>query len=317
LSSLSVRERRIGVASAIALLLIWTTFILVTRFSARRTLLPFDIVFLRFLCSGLLILPFALRRRAQLRAGLGGTEALKRGATLAMIAGVIYCSFAYAGFYFAPAAHAAVLLAGSLPLATAALAVLLLGERLTTWGIGGLALIFIGDLLVGGHSMLQAFRGGSIWIGDVLFMCATLCWGLYAVLCRRWRVGAIDATMAIALGCLVSFVPLYALLVATGIVPSGLGAASWPEIVLLAIYQGGIVMVIAGLAFTHVVATFGPVFTTMLTAMVPPLAALLAVPLLKEPLGATALGGLACVTFGLLIGLGPRLLARRPAASRT
>jgi drug/metabolite transporter (DMT)-like permease len=62
-------------------------------------------------------------------------------------------------------------------------------------------------------------------------------------------------------------------------------------------------MLIAGLAFTQVVTTFGPVRTTMMTALVPSLAALSAVPLLGEPLSPTALGGLACVTLGLLFGL--------------
>jgi drug/metabolite transporter (DMT)-like permease len=62
-------------------------------------------------------------------------------------------------------------------------------------------------------------------------------------------------------------------------------------------------MLIAGLAFTQVVTTFGPVRTTMLTALVPSLAALSAVPLLGEPLSPAALGGLGCVTLGLLFGL--------------
>lgn len=312
--SLSRSERWLGAGSALAMVSIWTTFILVSRFSARRSLLPFDVVFLRFAFSGLLVLPFAWRRAAALRAGLGGSRALWRGATLATTAGICYCGFAYGGFYFAPAAHAAVLLTGSLPLATAVVAVLLLRERLTPARIAGLGLIFAGDLLVGGHSLLEAFRGGSTWKGDVLYLCGSMSWAFYAVLCRRWRVGAIDATFAIAIGCLVSYVPLYALAVATGLAPSGLGVAPWREIVLLAVYQGGFVMLLSGLAFTQVVATFGPVHTTMLTAVVPPLAALLAVPLLGEPLGAAALGGLACATVGLLVGLRP-LRPPRPRGS--
>ena len=304
-SGLSSRERWLGIASTVAMLAIWTTFILVSRFSARRGLLPFDIVFLRFGFAGLVVLPFAWRRAAQWRSGLGGQQALRRGAVLALTAGLCYCGCAYGGFYFAPAAHAAVLLTGSLPLTTALVAILLLGERLTAPRIAGLALILAGDLLVGGHSVVQALGGGSSWKGDLLYLGGSLSWAFYAVLCRRWRVGAIDATLAIAVGCLASYVPLYALGVAGGLVPSGLGVAPWREIALLAIYQGGVVMLLSGLAFTQVVATFGPVPTTMITAIVPPAAALLAVPVLGEPLGGAALGGLACVTVGLLVGLRP------------
>lgn len=304
------RARWIGAACALAVLAIWTSFILVARLSARHTLTAFDIAFLRFLFSGLVVLPIALWRWRALRAGLGGDRALARGAALAAVAGLGYCGLAYSGFFFAPAAHAAVLLPGSLPMWTALFAVLLLGERLTRWRALGLALIVAGDLLVGGSSLRSAFDGGQAWKGDVLFLAASMTWAVYGVLCRRWKVGAADATIAIALGCLASAVPAYALGVASGAVPTGLATAPWREIVFQAVYQGGFAMLIAGFAFTQVVATFGPVRTTMMTALVPSLAALAAVPLLGEPLTGAALGGLVCVTAGLLVGL--RAPAPRP-----
>lgn len=299
------RARWIGAACAVAVLAIWTSFILVARSSARGSLTPFDIGFLRFVFSGLVALPFVLRRRPAV--------SLVQGAALALTAGVGYCAFAYSGFFFAPAAHAAVLMPGSLPLWSALYAVWLLGERLTSARVAGLGLIVAGDLLVGGHSLLQAFDGAGTWKGDLLFLCAAMNWALYGVLCRRWRVGAVDATLAIAIGCLLSYVPVYALLLLAGAVPSGLAAAPWREIAFQAVFQGGLSMLVAGIAFTQVVTTFGPVRTTMMTAVVPSLAALLAVPVLGEPLSAAALGGLACVTLGLLLGLRGALAAPRLA----
>jgi drug/metabolite transporter (DMT)-like permease len=296
----------VGVASAALVLAIWTSFLLVARGSATRTLTAWDIAWVRFVFSGLVVLPWVRWRWRALRAGLGGTEALARGAALTATAGVGYCALAYSGFFYAPAAHAAVLLPGSLPLWTAVFAVGLLGERLTRARMLGLGLIVCGDLLVGGSSLLAAASGGGAgtWRGDLLFLAASGSWALYGVLCRRWRVGAIDATLAVAFGCLVSVVPLYALAVAAGAVPSRLAEAPWGEIAFQALFQGGLAMLVAGMAFTQVVATFGPVRTTMITAVVPVLAALAAVPLLGEPLGAPALGGLACVTLGLLLGAG-------------
>jgi drug/metabolite transporter (DMT)-like permease len=307
---LSRRERWLGAACALAVLVIWTSFILIARVSARHALSAFDIAFLRFLFSGLVVLPFAWPRRAALRAGLGGAEAWKRGAALAAVAGIGYCALAYSGFFFAPVAHAAVLMPGSLPLWTAIFAVWVLGEHLPRARLTGLALIVAGDLLVGGHSLRLAFEGGDTWKGDLLFLCAGMTWAAYSVLCRRWRVGAIDATMAIALGTLVGYVPLYALGVTSGLLPDGLLRASASELAFQAVYQGGLAMLVAGVAFTQVVATFGPVRTTMVTAVVPSLAALSAVPLLGESLGPAALGGLVCVTAGLLVGLRPPSLPR-------
>lgn len=309
---LTRRDLWSGGLCALAVLAIWTSFILVARSSAERTLTSFDIAWLRFLFSGVVVLPWLAWRGAALRRALGGDTATvaRRAGLLALTAGVGYCALAYSGFFFAPAAHAAVLMPGSLPLWTALLAVWLLGERLGRWRIAGLALIVCGDALVGGSSLLQAFDGGSTWIGDALFLAAGASWSLYGVLCRRWRIGAVDATVAIALGCLVSYVPLYGLAVWGGLVPSGLGRTPGAELAAQAFFQGGVTMLLAGVAYTRVVQTFGPVRTTMVTALVPGLAALAAVPLLGETLGPAALAGLVCVTAGLLLGL-------RQAAART
>jgi drug/metabolite transporter (DMT)-like permease len=51
------------------------------------------------------------------------------------------------------------------------------------------------------------------------------------------------------------------------------------------------------------VRSFGPVRTTMLTALVPGLSALTAVAVLGEPLGLALIGGLALVTAGILVGV--------------
>jgi drug/metabolite transporter (DMT)-like permease len=319
---LSRRALWLGSACALVVLSIWTSFILVARFSAARTLTPFDIAFLRFLFSGLLVLPVLAWRWRALIAGLrlpvetGGSPGRPwvRGAALTLTAGVGYCALAYTGFFFAPAAHAAVLMPGSLPLWTAVFAVLLLGERLAPARLAGLFLIVAGGLLVAGSSLRAAAGGADTWKGDLLFLAAGACWSLYGVLCRRWRVGAVDATLAVAVGSLIGGALPYAVAVAAGLVNSHLALAPWREIAFQAVYQGGVTMLIAGLAYTQVVQTFGPLRTTMLTALVPVFAALAAVPLLGEPLAGAALAGLACVTAGLLFGLrSPRAIAPRLA----
>jgi drug/metabolite transporter (DMT)-like permease len=116
-------------------------------------------------------------------------------------------------------------------------------------------------------------------------------------------LNAVPATCAIAIGCLASYVPLYAVAAAIGLVPTQLASAPWSEIAFQAIYQGGFSMLLAGVAFTQVVKTFGPVRTTMVTAAVPVLATLLAVPLLDEPMTAVGVLGLFCVSLGLFIAL--------------
>lgn len=297
---------------AVAVLFIWISFILVARGSARATLMPFDIAWLRFAFSGLVVLPIAWHFRRTLlpglAAGVGGASAgrvaLQRALALGLTGGVGYSLLAYSGFFLAPAAHAAVLLPGSLPLWSTIGALVLLGERLTLPRLAGLALILAGGAAVAGASLLEALGGQGAWRGDLLFVAASMTWALYGVLCRRWRVGALQATAAIALVALVVAVPVYPLLLWAGQLPTRLTSAPLGEIAFQAVYQGGLAMLVAGAAFTKVVAHYGPVRTTMFTAIVPPLAALAAVPLLGEPLVPSALFGLACVTLGLLVGGG-------------
>jgi drug/metabolite transporter (DMT)-like permease len=312
-ASLPPRSFWIGVACAISVLAIWTSFILIARVSAKGHLSPFDIAFLRFVFSGLVVLPLVLTRGRWLLDQLAADArlALARAAALAALAGIGYCSFAYSGFFFAPVTHAAVLLPGSLPLYTALFAALLLGERFRRARLVGLATMVVGDLLIGGTSLLQAFSGDQTWKGDVLFLGASVSWALYSVLCRRWRLDAVPATCAIAIVCLASYVPLFAVGAAAGLVPTRLPSAPWSEIAFQAVYQGGLSMLVAGVAFTQVIKTFGPVHTTMITAVVPMLAAVSAVPLLGEPMTAVGVLGLFCVTLGLLVGLRSQAVGQR------
>jgi drug/metabolite transporter (DMT)-like permease len=236
--------------------------------------------------------------------------ALRRALALGLTGGVGYSALAYSGFFHAPVSHAAVLLPGCLPLWSALGAWWLLGERPGAARWLGLALIVAGGAAVAGASLREAFGGQGTWRGDLLFVAASMTWALYGVLCRRWRVGALEATAAIAVVAVTTAAPAYALAWALGAVPSALGSASWREITFQAVYQGGLAMLVAGVAFTQVVAHYGPVRTTMFTALVPPLAALAAVPVLGEPLATSALLGLAGVTLGLLVGAG---IVRWPA----
>ena len=298
-------QKWLGVGCALAVLCIWTSFTLIARSSAKHTLTAFDIAFVRFVFSGLAILPMLIWRFARDRAVeslLGGVN-LVQTLVLGGVAGVLYCTLAYSAFFLAPATHGAVLLPGTLPLWTALVAAGLLGERIGAARGVGLALIVIGVLIVGAPSLKQALDGADVWMGDLLFLLASFTWSVYAVLCRKWQVGPVQATVAVAASCLVSFVPLYALGASLGIWISHLAEAPWREIVFQGVYQGVIAMILAGLAFTQVVATFGPVRTVMITALVPVLSALGAVPFLGEPLTPTVLIGLACVSAGLLIGL--------------
>jgi drug/metabolite transporter (DMT)-like permease len=285
-----------GLVSAVVTVLIWTSFIVIARASASHNLLPLDIAFLRILGAGSVLLPWGWWLMRQQRAAgdrvgsLAGLSPLPLRITA--IAGIfgsmLYAMLAYSGFFFAPAAHASVLMPGSLPLWTSLLAIVVLHERISQTRAIGLACIVLGDLMVGGASLLKAFEGGEVWKGDLLFMSAAFCWSCYSAIT--------------AFSC-VTFVPVYALAVASGLITSHLGTAPASEMLFQAIYQGVGSVVISGITFNVMIRHYGPVRSTMITALVPGLSALGAVAVLGEPMHLNLLAGLALVTCGILFGV--------------
>ena len=309
----------VGVVCAVAVLVIWSSFILIGRLNATgaHTLLPLDIAFLRFVFSGLGVLGIVAVRSRRAPAGLTARRAALGPLTVGQIAalggfaGVGYCSLAYTGFFFAPAAHASVLMTGSLPLWTAIIAWFVVREPITRASLVAVLLIIAGDALVAESSLRTASTGEGAWKGDLCFLGASMMWAAYTVSCRKWRVGPLDATVAIGLSCLATFVPAYALGVALGWWPSHLAQAGWREITFQIVFQAGFAMLIAGPAFTQVIASFGAVRAAMLTALVPVISALAAVPVLGESLGLVTIAGLGCVTAGFSVSVWANRTASR------
>ena len=325
----SLSPRTVGISAAVVTVIIWTGFIIIARATsdpARGAVMtPFDIALARIIGASLVLLPWGwwlVQRDRNDRRGrddvahlhkscessLMGLSPLPLRITviLGTFGGLLYSMLVYSGFVYAPAAHASVLMPGSLPFWTSMLAVWVLGEHLTPSRIIGLTLIVAGDLLVGGASLLRAFDGGTVWRGDVLFMLAAFCWSLYSVLARKFALDAVRATIAITVFAFLIYVPAYGLLVALQAIPSSLRnlhGAPWGVFLFQMLFQGGGSVVISGITFTKMIQYFGPVRSTMFTAIVPGSSALGAVYFLGEPLSWNLMAGLALVTCGILFGV--------------
>jgi drug/metabolite transporter (DMT)-like permease len=319
--------KTVGIASAIITIAIWTSFIVVARFMALKSLTPLDIVLCRIVGAALVLLPWGYFMVRKMRAQNPSADTslwisplpLKLTVLLGLFGGVGYAVLAYSAFVFAPAAHGSVLMPGLLPLSTALLSVLLLGEVLSKGRKLGLFLILCGGLLVGGASLISAYTnaaaGGDVWKGDLLFVTASSCWAFYTVLCRKHKLDAVPTTIAVIVFCVLAFIPLYALLVGAGVLVSKLSSAPLGEILFQTFWQGMGSVVISGIAFTQMIRYFGPVRSTMLTAIVPGLSALGAVIFLGEPLGLNLIMGLTLVTTGIVVGVRAASGSAAPASA--
>ncbi|MBP6483813.1 MAG: DMT family transporter [Rhodoferax sp.] len=322
----ALSPKAVGVLAAVVTVVIWTAFIVIARASADPArggvLNPFDIVYARICGASLILAPWGWwlvrrDRRTQPWAGsLLGLSPLPLRQTLVagFFGGLLYGMLAYSGFVFAPAGHASVLMPGSLPLWTALLAVLILGDRITPTRALGLVLIVVGDLMVGGTSLLHALDGSGVWRGDVLFILAAMVWSTYSVLVRHFSLDAVRATIAITMLALVTYVPVYTVIGWLQWIPANVFTAPWQDVAFQMVFQGMGSVVISGMTFTKMIQHFGPVRSTMITALVPGLSAISAVIFLGEPLGWNVLAGLALVTAGIVFGVRQAVIAIKPVA---
>lgn len=293
---------------------------MIGRASAKFTLTPLDMVFCRMLGAGLVAVPwgiFLVHRMRKLPLEVSTNKPyslfglsplpLRQTLILGIFGGLFFSPLAYTAFFYAPAAHGAVLMPGTLPLSTALFAMLILNERFTKQRTLGLALIACGGILVGGASLLKAFEGGNVWIGDALFVCASSMWAMYSVLARKYKVDPVQATIAFTVFAVLCYVPLYGLLAYLQALPFGLVShladAPHSEIAMQMLMQGVGSGIVGNIGFTLMLKFFGPVRSTMMTALVPSLSALSAVYFLGEPLYWNLIAGLVLALTGVVLGI--------------
>jgi len=282
----------LGWIAALSAVTIWAGWAVATRGTlyayGGRIAVP-DIIALRFAVAGLLTLPAALPCLDSL-ARLGLVRALAGAAT----GGFSFSLCNTGGLVFAPAAHGGALTPTLGAVFTACLAALLLGERLSTLRLVGLALILSGAAwLVGG-----AFASDlppSIHLGHLLFAGAALQWSVYTIIVRGARLGPVEALVLTSVGSAVLYLPFW--LALRG--PSQLLAVPWTVLLVQAVLHGVLTQVLSVVLFNFAVTRLGAARAALCGALVPALVAVGATLFLDEPPGAAELPGLGALTVGV------------------
>jgi len=295
------RGQLVGWLCAALLLVVWVGFHLVSRLGLQAALTPWDLGALRYLgafTAGLCVLVvLAWRRPGGLAAAWPRLSGLRLMSVLALAA-FGFPLFAYAGYRLAPAAHGATVMAAGLPVVAAVLGAALGQGRIGPRRAMGLATVVAGSVLLG-VATSGVWEGA--WRGDLLFFAAVSCWAGFTVLVQRWRLAALDTTLAIALFAAPLYLPVWWLAL-----PSTLGQATGAAMAFQAFCQGALAAVGAGFLYTQCVRLLGPQATTMIGAAVPGLAAMLAWALLGEAVPPLGLAAIALASLGLVVGLRAR-----------
>lgn len=286
MSQISAAELRRGYLYASMVVIVWSGFIIVSRFGGTSTLTAYDVIALRYVVAGLVMIPLWLHHRTTLwdvrKLALSLTGAL--GFTLLV----------FNGFRHSPASHAGILLQGSLPFSVALIAFFITGERPDISRRRGLLVIAIGIAMMA----IESFsRGDLTLLGDSFLVGASLCWATYTVLLKRWNMNAMDSTIGMTIIAAIIYLPIYA-----AFLPKNIAQTPWQTCAFIAIYQGVIVAVIQMIFYTKSVALLGATRMALFAGVVPVLAALSAWAILGEPIPLLIGIGLAFVSIGAWVG---------------
>jgi drug/metabolite transporter (DMT)-like permease len=264
------RQFVIGAACAIGAIAIWAGWLVMMRVGVTTTLTAFDLTALRYAVAGVVLLPVVLRRGLAFnRLGWVGFTAvvIGAGAPVQLLVG--------AGLSFAPIAHASVLVYGMSPLIVACLAAVALKERPAPIRKAGLVLVGLGGLVIGGLD-ISSF-GGRQSIGDLSFLTAACLWACYAVAMRRARLDGLHAAAIAAVVSLLVYFPSYLIFTDNRLLEVRL-----TDLVGQAFYQGVVAAAVSLALFGRSIMLLGASKAAAFVALVPVMAALMAIPALGE-----------------------------------
>lgn len=289
---LNASVRRKGYLAAAAVVICWSGFNIVSRLAGKSALTPYDLAALRFGVAGLLLLPVSVR--VCLRADW---VQFSRFLAVSCCGGLGYALLAYTGFSLAPAAHAAVLVNGGIPVATALIAWLALRQKPDRRGLMALLVALCGIVLIGVQSLTFTAANPHQWFGDLAFVLAAVAWACTGLMMRHWRLPPLEtAAMTASLAALL-YLPVYGLFLPKHLLLVGEGL-----IILQAVYQGIVAAILAGVFYNYANQTIGPQQASLMLTLVPGITAVAAVSLLNEPLTPLILVGVVLVSAGALMG---------------
>ncbi|MCH7387354.1 DMT family transporter [Acinetobacter modestus] len=264
---------------------IWGGFTIFSRLNLHWHVSAWDLVAMRFAIAFLILMPVLIYKKDL--AFLWHP----RPVILALTGGLAYCLTVYTAFLQAPAAHAAIFLNGCIPLCTAVAAYLLFRQPFDkhTW----LSLsIMLSALLLMSYLMLHD-QAAAFGLGDLLFFISAVWWGIFTVLLKQWKLSAWHSMASVAIWSAIIYLPVYILFV-----PKHFQEAEPIHLVIQGLFHGVLVVIIATLTYVAAIERLGAFKTGSIVTLAPFIAAVIAVPLLDEPLNAA----IACGLVGMGIG---------------
>lgn len=266
---------------------IWGGFTILSRLNLHWHVSAWDLVAMRFAIAFIILMPVLVYKKDL--AFLWHPRPI----ILALTGGLAYCLTVYTAFLHAPAAHAAIFLNGCIPLCTALAAYLLFKQPFDkhTW----LSLsIMLSALALMSYLMLHE-QASAFGIGDILFFLSAVWWGIFTVLLKQWKLSAWHSMASVAIWSALIYLPIYILFI-----PKHFQEAEPVHLLIQGVFHGVLVVIIATLTYVAAIERLGAFKTGSIVTLAPFIAAVIAVPLLNEPLSPAIMCGLVGMGIGAL-----------------
>ena len=286
------RTQWLGILCGLACAVIWGVQAVVSRHAMLVGLTPGDVAILRFVAASAVLLPWALKNVRPFPVGRLGW---RRGWLMAVLIGPLYSMILVGGAYFAPALHSSIISPGLIPVFTALLVAIVVGERPGPLRLAGLVVIVLGIAVFSRDALLSVPSRPDAWIGDLLFVLIAVLWSVFGLLARRWGANSMEITVA---SCILSL-PLLGIIAVA--MPIHMASVPAGELLLQALYQGVLVGAVALYLYARSVEALGAACATLFLPLVPVITASCSALLLSEAPTPTEMVGMAIVVTGMLI----------------
>lgn len=255
-----------------------------------------DLIFVRFVTAGLVLLPLLIYWGLPTLAGIGW----RRGVLLMLTGGPLFAILQTGGYAFAPLAHGAIIAPSTVTIVSTIAAAYFLGERLTRAHLIGAAIVLTGVSLVSWHGLAEHASGSRAWIGDIMFAASSVLWAIFTLLVRHWRLDAVRVTAVVAVLALVVVAPIY--LSYRGI--AHLTSLPLGAVAFQGVMQGLVQAVITIMAYSKSITILGVSRAVLFPATVPAISVLIGIWAVGEIPDITQIAGLVLVSLGMLVAVG-------------
>ena len=277
-----------GTNSAIAVIFVWSTWLVVSRTGVQSELTVFDLAAMRYGVSAIIAFPFVIYYKPW------KNLAYSKIIVVTFLLGPIYAFCVFAGFNYAPVAHGGIFLNGSLPAITLVMGLLIFDQKLYVIQAFGIVLIFLSCCFA--LIDLSDVVDNNTWRGDILFFLSAIFFSGYLLVARQWNLSLIEILFCSSIINGIVYLPIWLFFL-----PKGVADVATNQLALQLCFQGVIPNVFGLLLVAYASKNIGPASTAAFLAAVPSLSSILGVIFLGEILGFLGWLSVFLVTPGIIM----------------